>query len=173
MRLFLLLCIWFAIIGAIFQYADYIADRKMEVQEQVISIAEPKYATLREDVHYTLTVVTSFDMRGDSFALKHDGRATLDMLISLNGITLSNDVKQILRGRPLALKNIHGLRLGINELYIQLHPPAEEIQLSHGFQIALKADEEIIFSQAIWSDPSEIVSEIIVFVVEEDSGGNT
>lgn len=170
MRIFLVLCIWFAIIGGMFRYAEYRSDQKIEMQQQVINAAEPKYTSLREDVIYSLRFVTSFTMMDDPFALKYDDQAVLDMIISLNGITLDNNFKHVLRGVPVTLKKIHGLRLGINELYIQMHPPAEEINLSHGFQVSLRADDEEIFTKSMWSEPDEIISEIIVFFIEEDGG---
>lgn len=173
MRIFLLLCIWFAVIGGMFRYADYLSAHKMDVQQQVIKNAEPRYTSLREGLSYSLSIVTSFDMKGDSFALKHDGRPTFDALINLNGISLGNRIVEVTRGIPIVLENIHGLRLGLNELYIQMHPPTDEVALSHGFQVCLKANGEEIFKQSVWSEPEEVVSEIIIFIIHENGKENS
>lgn len=172
MRLFLVLCIWFAVIGGIFRYVDYADNQRVEVRRQIINVAEPTYTTLREDVSYSLSFVTSFTMEDDPFALKYDDKAVLDMLISLNGITLDNNFRHVLRGVPMTLNNIHGLRLGVNELYIQMHPPAEEVKLSHGFHISLKADGKEIFTRSVWNEPGEIISEVIVFSIQKERRGN-
>ncbi len=168
MRFLFVAIIWVVILGGMLWYTDY---RERSKPDEFIntSVTQKKSDSIKCD----LFVTTTFSAEADPFSLQLDAdQPHSDLLFRLNGDLLDTDFTAFKRGQAQRL-NLELIKVGNNEIYVQISPPFNESDLNNGIRILLVDHNGIaILDRTIWAEPGATISDLLSFTVKGNNMGD-
>lgn len=168
MRFVFVAIIWVVILGGMLWYTDYREKSKPAALVQTSLNSKETEFILCE-----LFLTTTFSAEADPFSLQlGDEKTNSDLLFRLNGELIDTYLSPFKRGQAQSM-NLEQVRIGKNEIYLQISPPFNESELNTGVRLLLVDINGLtIFDQTIWAEPGAVISELLSFTIKRDNMGD-
>ena len=164
MRFLLVIIIWVVIVGGLWSYVSYRDGQRLQATTR-----EP--INLEVEGKFAIEITPTFSTEKDPFALTTTAEAPSSLQIKLNGMELSLETDELLRGQTVRLDNVSGMLAGHNEIYINATPPLSESSLEHGIRLKLFENNAIVVDKTLWASQGALVSGTISFShLEKEKG---
>lgn len=158
MRFLLTLVIWIVFVGGLKLYTIK-RDASLPIKPSEAPDIEMASAT------YSVRLTPTFTVEKDPFALQTDNDAVSGIELALNGNNIVVPVNEVDRGKVLVLKNLQGVQIGQNELYLKASPPIGESMLDQGIRIQLLENDNPIANTTLWGEKGSLVLGTVNFAV--------
>ena len=156
MRFFLVISIWVVIVGGLWGYITQ-RDAKRAL------IVAPTATNLAVEGVFSIEITPTFSLEEDPFALNTTDNPLPPIDVKLNGVGLTIDTDEVMRGQTIRLGHVLGMLSGHNEIYIYASPPMSENMLEHGVRIKLFEDNDLVVDETIWATQGALVSGTVSF----------
>lgn len=156
MRFFLVISIWIVIVGGLWGYVSQ-RDAKRAL------IKAPTATNLAVEGLFSIEITPTFSLEEDPFALNTIDNPLPPIDVKLNGVALTLDTDDVVRGKTIRLGNVPGMLAGQNEIYINASPPISENTLEHGVRVKLFEDNDLVVDETIWAAQGALVSGTVSF----------
>ena len=117
---------------------------------------------------YFLEITPTFSAEKDPFALQLDENdASNALLLMLGGKVILKVDDTLDAGEKIRIDPVPGLKVGINEFYLEANPAEEVVSLSHAIRVRvlhiregdLVETAEVMVDTTLWSEPGARVAE--------------
>ncbi len=170
MRIFYVVLIWVLLVGGVALYMDARAT------------AAPLQEFIREEAQgrFILEITPTFSAEPDPFGLDLDGSGKTALLLQLDGKEILKRSDTLTAGEVIRLDPVPGLKIGVNEFFLEANPPSELSSRSHAVRVRIlkvyrEGDPpEPVGEYSVWSDPDMSVTTTfeLKIKIEDDSKGN-
>ena len=156
MRFFLVIAIWIVVVGGLWGYISQRDAKRLLITTptSVNSVVEGRFA---------IEITPTFSIEEDPFALTTTDSPLLPIELKLNGIGITFDTENVMRGKTIRLENVTGMLAGHNEIYINASPPMSENLLEHGMRVKFFEDSDIVVDETVWGTQGALVSGTVSF----------
>lgn len=141
MRLLLVVMIWFVFVGGVAFYTSK--------ETKPIKFTTPN-APKELTETYDCKVFTSFSAAADPFALEGSAESVA-LRVSLNGKDVLVRKGMMDAASAQEESNISGFQAGVNEIFIEAHPPVNEYGRGHAARLVLSKGNHTIVDRSLWS----------------------
>lgn len=156
MRFFLVISIWIVIVGGLWGYVSQRDAKRALIQA-------PTATDLAVEGVFSIEITPTFSTEEDPFALNTTDNPLPPIEVKLNGVGLTLDTGDVMRGKTIRLGNVSGMLVGHNEIYINASPPMSENTLEHGVRVKLFEDKDLVVDETIWATQGALVSGSVSF----------
>lgn len=163
MRFLLVFSIWVVIVGGLWGYISQ-RDAKRAL------IVAPTVKNLAVDGFFTIELTPTFSVEEDPFALNTTDNPLPPIVVKLNGVELTLDADDVMRGKTIRLGRVPGMLSGHNEIYINASPPMSENMLEHGVRVKLFEDNDLVVDETLWATQGALVSGTVSFSYTDKKG---
>lgn len=143
MRLILVAAVWVVFVGGV---ALYVA-RRDEHGDIASYEARPAAGT------FSVEVTTSFPVEADPFALTAGGATAAGLILKVNGVEVLRRTEGVKVGEATVASPVPAVVVGKNELFIEAHPPQDQLLRSQAVRVRVLRDGEPVAEKTFWSEP--------------------
>ncbi len=158
-RPMLVIIIWTILIGGLYIY--------MNSRESIVEPPDKQHEI--SSANYRLVITTTGTTEKDSFALTVGNDKASAMSARLNGAEVFRSEEGFQSGKQTIIDDIKGVRVGQNELLIEVNPSLMAYDRPMAVRIQLFRSLEEIADRTLWTEPGDKMISTVQFLVPEES----
>jgi|GEM_PF-5793337 len=158
MRITAVILIWITLFGGLFLYMQLRGKN-----EKAVEYSKPPSRAI-----YELRIYSTTALEPNEYSLPKkikDKGPSIRVLLNGEEIYVSNE--RILFKKPIVIKDVKGISVGMNELFIEAFPPIKSTNKQNALRLVLFKGGGKVFEKTYWYEGGQKIGSTVLFEIDK------